>query len=485
MDALWEVNEDISVAYASPKSLTIYSIIMTFHFESGSHPGKTGNTSIYLSVSHQGERKRLLTSVAVPIKFWDATKERVKKTCPTAKQDNEELQRMLDRARTTERELNAQDRLTMLKFIGRFQGKEHSYMLLSYAEHSKDILKQGKQWGTYKKYGDTVNKLSDYVHTSLSVKDVDFRDITPAFISGFVAYMQSLPNRRNPEANLSPNSIAKHLKVLRAILNKAVDDEIISADDIPRKITTVKEVAPAITGLREAELTKLINLPIKEHTDRWNARNLFLFAMYEGGIRIGDAVQLRWRNIVGDRLIYTMGKNGKNVDVILVQDAVKILKLYKKQGQRPSQYIFPYLDDNADYAKYLDYEDKRTMPSDISKKLFETINAREARIGRMLREIRAVAGIPHLTFHTARHTFALRAKEANVDNSTLKNLLHHSSLNTTDIYLKKLDSSREDAAMRVMYLDQTHHNKEKKRIIKQIQKLGFSPEELIELLSSQ
>ena len=315
------------------------------------------------------------------------------------------------------------------------------------------------------------------------MQDLDFRDITPTFISGLTSYLKTLPNQRNPEANLSPNSIAKHLKVFRAILNKAVDDGIIMEGDIPRKLTSVKEVPPAITGLRDAELKKLISLPLKEHTDRWDARNLFLFAMYEGGIRIGDIIQLRWRNIVGNRLNYTMTKNGKQVNVILVQDAVKILKLYKKPGQRSQHYIFPYLDNDAEYARYLDYEDRKTMPSDLSKKLFETINAREARIGKMLREIRCIAGIPHLTFHTARHTFALRAKEANVDNTTLKNILKHSSLTTTDMYVKKLDSSREDAAMKVMYLDKAHLNKEKKRIVRQIQKLGFSPQELIELLA--
>lgn len=183
------------------------------------------------------------------------------------------------------------------------------------------------------------------------------------------------------------------------------------------------------------------------------------------------------------RLVYTMMKNGKNVDVILVQDALKILKLYRRPGQKAAQYIFPYLDDKAEYAKYLDYEDRQTMPPDISKKLFETINAREARIGRMLREIRDLTGIPHLTFHTARHTFALRAKEANVDNTTLKNIMQHSSLNTTETYVKKLDRRNEDAAMKVMYLDRAHHNKEKKRIIRQIQKLGLTPNELMELLS--
>lgn len=455
---------------------------MTFHFESGSHPNKQGNYTIYLSIFHQGERKRVKTSIAIPIKFWDSTKERVKKTFPTARQENEELQRLMDKARTVERDLNFQDRLTMLRFLDRFQGKEQTYMLLSYSQHIRETFELAKKWGTYKKYGDSINKLSDYVH-SQGVRDMDFRDVTPTFISGFTAYMQTLTNRRNPDATLSPNSIAKHLKVLRAILNKAADDGIIQPYDIPRKLSSVKEVPPTITGLRDAELTKLISHPIKENTDRWDARNLFLFAMYEGGIRIGDVIQLRWRNVVDTRLVYTMMKNGKTVDVILVQEALKILKLYKKPEQKATDYIFPYLDSSAEYAKYLDYDDRQIMPPDISKKLFESINAREAKIGKMLREIKALTGIPHLTFHTARHTFALRATEANVDNSTLQNIMKHSSLNTTETYVKKLDCRREDAAMKVMYLDKAHHNKEKRRIVRQIQRLGFTPEELIELLS--
>ena len=457
---------------------------MTFHFESASHPNKQGNHTIFLSVFHQGERKRIKTPVNVPIKCWDSSRERIKKSCPTAKQDNEELQRLMDRARTIERELNSQDRLTMLKFLDRFQGKELTFKLLSYAQHTLDVLEQGKQWGTYKKYSNSISKLTDYIQT-LGVQDMDFRDITPTFITGYTSYLQSLPNQRTPDTTLSPNTIAKHLKVLRAILNKAVDDGMMNTEDIPRKLIAVKETTPSIRGLQDKELEKLINLPIKEHTDRWDARNIFLFAMYEGGIRIGDAIQLRWNNIVGDRLIYTMTKNGKQVNVILVPEALKILKHYRQPTNRPAHYIFPYLDSNATYAEYLDYEDRRKMPPAISKKYFDTINSKEACIGKLLRQIRGIAGIPHLTFHTARHTFALRAKDANVDNSTIQSIMKHSSLNTTEIYMKKLDCSGEDAAMKVIYLDRAHRNKEKIKIIKQIQKLGFTPEELIELLSGQ
>ena len=148
---------------------------MTFHLESGSHPNKSGDHTIYLSVNHQGERKRIKTTISVPIRFWDSTRERGKKTCPTSKQDNEELQRLMDKARTTERELAAQDRLTMLRFLDRFQDREQTYMLLSFSQHIRETLEQGKQWGTFKKYGDSINKLSDYV-LSLGVKDMDFRE---------------------------------------------------------------------------------------------------------------------------------------------------------------------------------------------------------------------------------------------------------------------------------------------------------------------
>ena len=72
------------------------SSTMTFHLESGSHPNKSGNHTIYLSINHQGERKRIKTTISVPIKFWDSTRERVKKTCPSSKQDNEELQRLME-----------------------------------------------------------------------------------------------------------------------------------------------------------------------------------------------------------------------------------------------------------------------------------------------------------------------------------------------------------------------------------------------------
>lgn len=55
-------------------------------------------------------------------------------------------------------------------------------------------------------------------------------------------------------------------------------------------------------------------------------------------------------------------------------------------------------------------------------------------------------------------------KNASIDNTTLKNILQHLSLNTTETHMKELDSSREDAAMKVMYQDNAHKNKRRKEL---------------------
>ena len=53
----------------------------------------------------------------------------------------------------------------MLRFLDSFQDREQTYMLLSYSQHIRETLELGKQWGTYKKYVDSINKLTDYVQS--------------------------------------------------------------------------------------------------------------------------------------------------------------------------------------------------------------------------------------------------------------------------------------------------------------------------------
>ena len=60
------------------------------------------------------------------------------------------------------------------------------------------------------------------------------------------------------------------------------------------------------------------------------------------------------------------------------------------------------------------------------------------------------AGInKHITFHCARHTFAVMMLDLGVDLYTVSKLLGHRSIETTQIYAKILDKNKKEAVERI------------------------------------
>ena len=79
------------------------------------------------------------------------------------------------------------------------------------------------------------------------------------------------------------------------------------------------------------------------------------------------------------------------------------------------------------------------------------ISAKVALVNKGLGKIRAKAKIDKpLSTHVGRHTFAALAKIVGTDNLLLKNLLLHSNLQTTEVYMGQFGSSAKDDAMRAI-----------------------------------
>ena len=55
----------------------------------------------------------------------------------------------------------------------------------------------------------------------------------------------------------------------------------------------------------------------------------------------------------------------------------------------------------------------------------------------------------HISFHSAKHTFAVMMLELGTDIYTVSKLLGHRELSTTQIYAKVVDKSKQDAVMRI------------------------------------
>jgi integrase len=156
------------------------------------------------------------------------------------------------------------------------------------------------------------------------------------------------------------------------------------------------------------------------------AKFLFLFSFYARGINLMDMLQLTTNNLDNNTLIYRRQKTGKQMRVKLPDEAVEILNYFTNS----SPYLFPYL------SKH-----------DIPKHRVRDVNSN---VNRRLKLIGKAIGINELSMYYARHTFAELHYKAGVRIEIISQMLGHSDLKTTQIYLRSFsDDEVDEAASRI------------------------------------
>lgn len=132
--------------------------------------------------------------------------------------------------------------------------------------------------------------------------------------------------------------------------------------------------------------------------------------------------------------------------------AVEILKHYHREGVKPDEYIFPLLDNDAPYAKYVTLADKDRMKPELVHELYRHVSAKNALINKYLKKIAEKAEVTtNLTMHMSRHAFAHIAQEAGTESGAIKDILGHSNLATTERYMGSFNTARTDATLRNLF----------------------------------
>ena len=143
-----------------------------------------------------------------------------------------------------------------------------------------------------------------------------------------------------------------------------------------------------------------------------------------------------------------MAKTKKDRSIFPHDKARDILQHYFVEGCKTTDYIFPLLDSNAPYAKAVTPEQKATLPPEMIIKLNDIVGAKNALLNKYLNKIGTQAGISkHISMHIARHSFAKIAKDNNIDNNHLKNLLGHSNIKITETYMGNFETQETDQVM--------------------------------------
>lgn len=211
--------------------------------------------------------------------------------------------------------------------------------------------------------------------------------------------------------HLAPNSRRMYATQLKAALNRAGKAGLGAADTAHMPTPRGREVEKCY--LTADELRQLAATPCPVE----GVRRLFLFSALTG-LRYSDCTAARWRDVREDaggrRLAIQQRKTG---DVAYIELNAEAQRLMGEAGA-PDDTVFPH------------YWQSTLVP--------------------VLRAWTAAAGIrKHVTFHTARHTFATLALAAGADLYTVSRMLGHRSIATTQIYAKVMDRARREAVERL------------------------------------
>ena len=229
---------------------------------------------------------------------------------------------------------------------------------------------------------------------------LDFADLTYTFLKDFEAWLR--------EQGKGVNTVAKHLRQLRTLVNEAINDGYMSADAYPFRKFRIKQEKPQKPFLTPDELRKLEALQLADQRQQ-HVLDAFLFCCYTG-LRYSDFRAINASNVVQINrslwLCFTMQKTNITVRLPLALlfdgKAVQLLDRYSSVED------FAKIPGNADTNKILA---ETGVKSKVKK---------------------------HFTFHTARHTCATILVHQGVPITTVQKVLGHTSVKTTQIYSEVL-----------------------------------------------
>lgn len=268
-------------------------------------------------------------------------------------------------------------------------------------------------WGNWKS---CLNHLMMYDGN----QKLTFADITTEWVQGFRDYLEKDARAWSHDSRkrldyppLSRNSKLSYFNKLRACLNHAFEEQIISLNPVIG-VESFKPEEGTRMYLTIEELQTLAATECSYPT----IRKAFLFSCLTG-LRRSDIEKLTWGDVQ---------KQGEFTRIIFRQK--------KTRGQE-------YLDITPQAAEIMG---ERGKPTD---KVFENFLSPDA-TNKNIQLWVLHAGInKKITFHSARHTFAVMMLDLGTDIYTVSKLLGHANLSTTQIYAKVLDRNKQQAVMNI------------------------------------
>ena len=247
--------------------------------------------------------------------------------------------------------------------------------------------------------------------------DITFDKLNSEIIELYEAYLQN-------SCALTRNSSSFYMRVLRAVYNRAVEQQITNDLHPFRHVytgvdRTVKRALP-LNVLRRIKAYDLSTTPKLEL-----ARDLFLFSFYTRGMSFVDMAYLKRNNLKDGVLVYRRRKTGQALQIKWEKCMQEIVE---RHGSGAGDYLLPIIRIKGKDER-LQYKSALSSTNLLLKQIGEKLHLSGS-----------------LSTYVARHSWASVARCQNVPLPVISEGMGHDNEKTTRIYLTSLETSVVDEA---------------------------------------
>ena len=396
-------------------------------FRPSSVPDHEG--TIYYQIIHERKVRQIVTDYHVFSYEWDAPRS-ILLLCPDTRRYTlllsvrEHIRRDMERINRICRKLeSARLPYSADYIISEFNRYASEYTLFGFMETIIANLRINGNIRTSETYRAALNSFRTFIKYRVAFgpvfspnEDIMLDSLNSELMEAYEAWLR--------QKKLSPNTISFYTRILRAVYNRAVEQDIIENRFPFRHVytgvgKTVKRALP-LTVIKQIKATDLSMNPSLDF-----ARDMFIMSFYLRGMSFVDMTYLRKSDLRNGYVTYRRRKTGQLLAIKWTTDMQSILDKYP---ENESDYLLPIitspgLNERCTY---------RNMSYNINRNLNKF--AKLLNLGM------------RLTMYVARHSWASAAKEKGIPVTVISEGLGHDNEATTRIYLSSLDTSVIDHA---------------------------------------
>jgi len=374
--------------------------------------------TIYYQIIHERKVRQLLTDYKVFPTEWAENRSMVM----TAQKSERKafILSIRERIRWDVERLNKIDKkldsnglaYTADDVIEEFSRYANEYSLFNFMESIIIKHKQNGKVRTSETYKSTLNSFKKFRND----EDIMLDYLTSEIMEAFEAWHKS--------RGVAPNTISFYTRILRAVYNRAVEDDIIeNRNPFKHVYTGVDKTVKRALPLPVIKKIKALDLSLNPSLDY--ARDMFLMSFYLRGMSFIDMAFLKKSDLKNGYVTYRRRKTGQQLIIEWTKEMQMILDKYPENA---TDYLLPIIKN----------------PGTNERCTYRNIGYN---INHNLKKIAKMVGIQiPLTLYVARHSWASAAKAKGIPLSVISEGMGHDSEATTQIYLASLDTSVVDRA---------------------------------------